>query len=280
MSNEYFFYNKFILKKFIFDKISELLNNSDNEIKTAIIKQMKYFIDWEIMPSDLIKILYKNISKNEDGKFTDMSKEIIYIFGVICTNFEHNKIPKEFFNDFRTTELYNLIKKELPTIKENYIFYIYSLLIFYDKTKIESKSYYTFPRDIIIENIKERLKNKKTIGIFEESFNYFEKYHKFEIFSPKRDKYIRKLLFNKKISINDISRILIGKCTEEDRIEKIEGDIINGKIFGFGKMHYTNGDYYIGFFLNNKKEGEGEFFENNNPNGIKQIWKEGKLLED
>ena len=271
---------KFILKKVIFDKISELLNNSDNEIKTAIIKQMKYFIDWEIMPSDLIKILYKNISKNEDGKFTDMSKEIIYIFGVICTNFEHNKIPKEFFNDFRTTELYNLIKKELPTIKENYIFYIYSLLIFYGKTKIESKSYYTFPRDIIIENIKERLKNKKTIGIFEESFNYFEKYHKFEILSPKRDKYIRKLLFNKKININDISRILIGKCTEEDRIEKIEGDIINGKIFGFGKMHYTNGDYYIGFFLNNKKEGEGEFFENNNPNGIKQIWKEGKLLED
>ena len=42
-------------------------------------------------------------------------------------------------------------------------------------------------------------------------------------------------------------------------------------------MHYTNGDYYIGYFLNNIKEGEGEFFENGNSIGIKQVWKEGKL---
>ena len=259
---------KFFLKKITFDKIIESLNNNDNEIKFEIIKQMKYFIDWEIMPSDLLKILYNNITKNENGTFTEISKEIIYIFGIICSNFELNKIPKEYFEDIRQTELYNLIKKELPKTKENNIFYIYSLLIFYGKTAIEAKSYYKFPRDIIIKNIKDRLKN------------YFERYHKFEIFSPKRDKYIRKILFNKKININDISKILIGKCTEEDRIEKIEGDIINGKIFGFGKMYYTNGDYYIGYFLNNIKEGEGEFFENDNPIGNKQIWKEGKLSED
>ena len=268
---------KFFLKKVIFDKISGILKRDDIGIKLEIIKKMKYFIDWEKIPSDLLNILNDNLDINIDGNYSELSKEIIYLFGIICSELEENKIKKEFFEKIRKEKLFDLIYKQLPKLKENYIIYILSLIIYYGKKTIDKNNYYSFPRQILIEIIKEKLADKAKNEIFEESLNYFESFHKFDIFNPKRDIYIRKLIFNKKININNISQILMSKCTENERIESIEGEIINGKIFGFGKMHYTNGDYYIGYFLNNIKEGEGEFFENGNSIGIKQVWKEGKL---
>jgi len=271
---------KSFLKLAIFDKINQILMNNEEDIKLNIIKQMKYFIDWEILPSSSIKILNDNLIINSDENYSEMSKEIIYIFGIICSNNIDNTIPKEFLEKIQKTKLYNLIMNQLPKLKINYIIYILSLIVYYGQNNVEEKNYYSFPREFLVKKIKEKIDVDTDKEIFEESLKYFEIFHKFNVFSPKRDKYIRKLFFNKDLNINKISQILVMKSTKEEyRIEKIEGQIINGKIYGFGLMYYTNGDYYNGYFWNNIKEGEGQFFENDNPIGVKQIWREGKLIE-
>lgn len=41
-----------------------------------------------------------------------------------------------------------------------------------------------------------------------------------------------------------------------------EGSFDNDKFNGKGKLTYTNGDYYFGQFLDNKKHGYGELYLN------------------
>ena len=271
---------EFSLKRVVFDKIYNILKYEQNEIKLETIKQMKYFIDWETIPSDILEILNSNFIINPNYNYPDISKEILYNFGVISSSFKENKIPKEFFEKLSKNHLYDSIKNHLNQMDNNFIIYIYSMIIYYNKNNIDRKDYSSIVRQILIEKIEEKLGNQSKIITFKASLKYFEEFHDFNTFSPKRDKFIRKLLFNKKININNISKILNNKCiNEESKIEKTEGKKIDGKIFGFGKMYYTNGDYYIGYFLNNIKEGEGYFYKNDNPNKIKQVWKEGKLVE-
>ena len=77
-----------------------------------------------------------------------------------------------------------------------------------------------------------------------------------------------------------IGEILIEKSNLKNRIESTSGDKINGKLFGYGTIYYTNGARYTGNFLNDKKDGEGVYFQNESSIGQRQKWREGKLLEE
>ena len=48
----------------------------------------------------------------------------------------------------------------------------------------------------------------------------------------------------------------------------LEGQFLNGKLNGFGRIFYPTGSYYIGQFKNGKKHGEG-----------KSVLKSGKVIQ-
>ena len=271
------------IKKVIFEKVDDILKNSDEKLKMEIIKEIKYFIDWEMLTPATVKILSDNLVINNDDQYNEISKEIIYILGVIYSICNDDIILEECFEKvekIKNQKLYKLIHQKMPKLNEKYIFYIYSLIIFYEKNVNENRDYKTYPRKMLLDKIKEKLKTVKEKENFEFNFYYFEKIHEFEQFSPKRDKYIRKLFFNKRIDATKISQILLEKSKIESRIESTVGQKINGKLFGSATIYYTNGEIYIGNFLNNKKEGEGVFYKDEFARGEKQYWRDGKLVED
>ena len=271
------------IKKVIFEKVDDILKNSDEKLKMEIIKEIKYFIDWEMLTPATVKILSDNLVINNDDQYNEISKEIIYILGVIYSICNDDIILEECFEKvekIKNQKLYKLIHQKMPKLNEKYIFYIYSLIIFYEKNVNENRDYKTYPRKMLLDKIKEKLKTVKEKENFEFNFYYFEKVHEFEQFSPKRDKYIRKLFFNKRIDATKISQILLEKSKIESRIESTVGQKINGKLFGSATIYYTNGEIYIGNFLNNKKEGEGVFYKDEFARGEKQYWRDGKLVED
>ena len=45
-----------------------------------------------------------------------------------------------------------------------------------------------------------------------------------------------------------------------------EGDFVNDKYEGYGKLIYENGSYYIGSFKNGIPHGEGRMYEKNDNN--------------
>lgn len=272
------------LKKILFDKINYILKNEDREIKLEIIKKMKNFVDYEMIPSETIAILCNDFEINSDGSYNEISKEILYILGIICStaNTKEKNMSQNFYETIRNDELYKEILSKSKDLKENYIIYLYSLIIYFGKNKdVEKGNYKDYPRNILLTKIKNKLKTVEERNNFEYNFLYFEKIHEFERFSPKRDKYIRKLFYNERIDVNKINKIIVEKSNIESRVEKTVGEKkINGKLFGKGIIYYTNGEIFDGYFFNNIKEGEGLFYKNETAKGIKQIWRDGKLLEN
>ena len=266
------------LKKFIFDKLLDILKKNSEDKQLEIIKEMKYFVDCEPLPNNFVSFLTNLIKLPKDNNFSEITREIIYILGNYFSDLDKEKISNEFIEIINKTEIFNSIKKLIPNLTiQNYI-YIFCYII-YSNNNIKESEYYNYPRSYLVNLVEQKLNSANEKDIFIKSLEYFERYHNFDILSPKRDKLLRKLIYNAKINIRIISKILIQNCSEENKIEKVEGEIVNGKLFGYGKMYYTNGDYYSGFFINNIKEGEGMLFSKNNPQGIHQTWKNGILVK-
>ena len=55
-----------------------------------------------------------------------------------------------------------------------------------------------------------------------------------------------------------------GKKYDQDQNIIYEGDFVDGKMEGNGKLFYDNGYYYVGGFKDGKRHGDGEEFD---PNG-------------
>lgn len=267
------------IKKYIFNKILKMIKNADENEKLKIIKEIKYCCDWENLPHYMIKFLMNLIEINPNENISQLSKEILFILGNIFSNVEEKNIPKEFLEIINKSEIYNLISNNYSNIKLNYKIYILSTILYSEKNITNPKEYYEFPRNFLIDKIKEKINNNYENGVFDNSFKVYEIFHGYNILSPIRDKYIRKLLYNKKFNINKISKVLIQNCEDENKVLKVEGETVNGKLFGYGTMYYTNGDYYVGYFLNNIKEGEGILYNKEFPNGINQIWKDGNFIK-
>ena len=69
-----------------------------------------------------------------------------------------------------------------------------------------------------------------------------------------------------------------GFCRELIKSDKItEGLCKDGKMSGYGRVIYQNGDYYIGQFINSEYNGQGKFV--NKYDQIQEgIFKDGKLI--
>ena len=269
------------LKKVVFDKINDILKNDNEKKKLEVIKEIKFFIDWEMISSETAKYLYNNLVINNDVNYNEISKEIIFVLGIKYSLYKEDTISKKFLKEIQKQKLYNLIYKKFPPeLNKKYFIYIYSLIIYFENNINEDIDYINYPRQILLDKIKDKLKTDNEKKNFESNFNYFEQFHEFEKFSPRRDKIIRKLFFNKRSDVTKIGEILIEKSNLKNRIESTSGDKINGKLFGYGTIYYTNGARYTGNFLNDKKDGEGVYFQNESSIGQRQKWREGKLLEE
>ena len=269
------------LKKVVFDKINDILKNDNEKKKLEVIKEIKFFIDWEMISSETAKYLYNNLVINNDVDYNEISKEIIFVLGIKYSLYKEDTISKKFLKEIQKQKLYNLIYKKFPPeLNKKYFIYIYSLIIYFENNINEDIDYINYPRQILLDKIKDKLKTDNEKKNFESNFNYFEQFHEFEKFSPRRDKIIRKLFFNKRSDVTKIGEILIEKSNLKNRIESTSGDKINGKLFGYGTIYYTNGARYTGNFLNDKKDGEGVYFQNESSIGQRQKWREGKLLEE
>ena len=68
-----------------------------------------------------------------------------------------------------------------------------------------------------------------------------------------------------------------GKIYYSDGNIKYEGEFVNGKKEGRGKLIFVNGEYYIGQFSNNKLNGKGKMYYNNSTIKYKGDFVNGKM---
>ena len=61
--------------------------------------------------------------------------------------------------------------------------------------------------------------------------------------------------------------------------KKYTGEFKNGNKYGFGKETYINGEYYLGYFKNNLKNGKGKLFNKFNSIKLESEWKDDLAQE-
>ena len=64
-----------------------------------------------------------------------------------------------------------------------------------------------------------------------------------------------------------------------DNKQVYEGNWVQGKMFGKGKLTSQNGDIYIGEFKYNKRNGKGTLKKGKNGAQIQGVWEDDKLLK-
>ena len=187
------------------------LMKKDINMLQKIILQFKMFVDWIIIPEELLKyLLYllQNVQNNS------MFKEIIFILG---NYFSLPKIKQEKYLDgiisiVQGNNKYQYIINNIKTInKKNELFYLFACLNYIEVPLniYDENSLLTIPTSIIIDYIKDKNKQLDT-KLLLENINYLNNYWKYNVFSPKRDQILRKLFFNNKS--NDINRLKLLCC--------------------------------------------------------------------
>lgn len=164
-----------------------------NNILVSMIIQIKFFIDWLILPSKLINtffFLLKKYFKEEKS----IKKEIIFSIGNYFSIQKNNE--KELFIQFKNLikdeELYKIIKSNNSLIeyKDEDIFYIYSCAQYYND--INLSNFEKIPIKVIMKYISESQKKYKFEEI-EAKINKFSLKFKSEDLCPKRDVILRQL---------------------------------------------------------------------------------------
>ncbi len=198
------------IKQFTLFNLYKLLKEKKNNI-LEILKTFKLFIDWIKIPDHLIEFLIDMLKKEKN---IEIYKEILYFLG---NYFSIKKIKQEkYFNELDSfvnkKDIYVYLINNINNIKEkNEIFYLFSSLNYInfslDKNNKNELTILKMPTNIIINYIKEHNKNLDN-NLLMENINYLNEFWKFDIFSPIRDKTLRKLLLNdEKNSLNKLKLI-------------------------------------------------------------------------
>ena len=182
---------------------------TENNILISIIIQIKYFIEWLILPSTLINTFLSLLKKNNNGENT-IKKEIIFSIGNYFSIQKDNQ--KELFIQFQNIikdeEAYKVIKRSNtnPEFKDEDISYIYSNAQYYNVPALSKLD--NIPIKVIIKFIYENQKNYRFEEIEEKINNFCAKF-KSKDFCPERDRLLRQLFLNPSPKSLDYLKIII-----------------------------------------------------------------------
>ena len=276
-------------KTIIYQKFLISLIQSNEEEQFQMINEIKYFIDNEELPinllSSLINIL-ENVDENDLKKSSIKGliyRELLFIMGIL---FSLNEKPlvSRLIKTFCQLEEYKLIQRETSKakLKTEEIFYIYSNYIYMnrnDDINVNCEYFLNLPRNFLIKEINSSLKETKLINTFSQNLKYYEEFNGFGSFSPVRDHFLRQLIYQKEIKPNSFGNILVSKCLESKKYWKYKGELKDGKKWGIGTIYYNNGDILYGNFVNDMINGEGILINKEHPRGIRKVWKDGIVEE-
>ena len=197
------------IKEITKEKLFVMLKESNNNAK--LINTFKMFVDFIIIPNDILDYLISLLNGETDKKIYN---EIMYF---LCNYFSIEKKQDKQDNYFNSinkiaskSELYKFILDNINQLKSKYeILYLYGCLnyISFNDFTQEEKNILKIPINNIVD-IMEDLNNNLDRNLFFENLAYLNKYYKYNDFSPKRDKILRRLYFNnKKNSLNKIKLI-------------------------------------------------------------------------
>ena len=194
------------------EKLYYYLIEADNKIE--LIKSFKFFIDFIILPDELLEYLISFLENEIDNR--ELYNEIIFVLGIY---FSTNKKKQQGYLNIiigliSEKEIYKYIFNVIKNlISNNEILYLYSCLNYINfNTNIpkSEKEILEIPINIIV-NIIKSINIKFNRKLFFENLNHLNLFYKYDIFSPQRDKIIRKLYFNNKN--NSLTKLIL-ICSE------------------------------------------------------------------
>ena len=202
-----------IIKEITLEKLYFKLIEIDN--KKELIKSFKFFVDFIILPNELLEYLISFLENGIEQQDHELYSEIIFILG---NYFSINKKNQEgylnvIFELIKEKDICQYILNVLTKRKnKNEILYLYSCLnyIKFNTTNIKTEEYILEQPINLIVNIIKSLNNKLNKKLFFENLNYLNLFYKYNIFSPARDKIIRKLYFNNKN--NSLNKLILICC--------------------------------------------------------------------
>ena len=194
------------------EKLYYYLIEADNKIE--LIKSFKFFIDFIILPDELLEYLISFLENEIDNP--ELYNEIIFLLGIY---FSTNKKKQQAYLNIiigliSEKEIYKYIFNVIKNLNSNNeILYLYSCLNYINFNTNISKSekeILEIPINIIV-NIIKSINIKFNRKLFFENLNHLNLFYKYDIFSPQRDKIIRKLYFNNKN--NSLTKLIL-ICSE------------------------------------------------------------------
>ena len=207
-----------LINKKITHKIKELtimylykiISKEENKLK--IIKLFKYFVDWIIIPDELLTYF---ITLIKSCKNNEIYNEIIFFLGNYFSiqKTRQDKYLNEIISIIQYNNIYKNLLKYSKSYKKNEIFYLYSCLnyIQFPLNMFNEEIIKTIPTNVIIDYIIKKNKNlNKNKKILWNNISYLNNYWKFEKFCPKRDQILRKLFLNNKG--NDVNSLKLICC--------------------------------------------------------------------
>ena len=195
-------------KSYVIQRLNKELNNQNNskEQINKLINNIKYFIDWIILPTKVMDTFY-NLLKNN---FNDIKikKELIFSFGNYFSTKKGRQ--KEFFQKIKELIINEPIFQKLISMKfdkynEEELFYIYSNAQYYG---IED---FSNPDDLPMNAIAKFIFKHQYFYDYEEiveKINNFTERLKFGKFSTERDLALRQLFLNQQPKLLDYLEII------------------------------------------------------------------------
>ena len=183
----------------------------DQHTLQKIIKIFKMFVDWIIIPEQLLQY-FINLLKNIQNE--EMHKEIIYFLGnyFSLSKIKQEKYLNEIISIIQGNNYYQYIINNVKSInKKNEQFYLFACLNYLKEPMnfYDEFLFLTIPTMQIIDYIMDKNPELDKKGLLE-NITYLNNYWKYKEFSPKRDQILRKLFFNNKS--NDINRLKLLCC--------------------------------------------------------------------
>ena len=192
------------IKQMTMEKLYKILFYTKNKLN--LIKSFKIFIDYVQLPDQVLDYLILKIPTDEE-----MHKEIIFI---LCIYFSIKINQEQYYNNFMAIisqkQLYQDLINNIKSIQDKKeILYLYGCLnyINFNPYPINEERVLQIPINLIA-NISNGFNPNFDKNLFFENLPFFNKYYNFGIFSPKRDRILRKLFFNYKKNSPDLLKLV------------------------------------------------------------------------